>query len=49
VIAGVIKTPVAEVYTNPQHAGVAQAYFADVAAFEREAVSRQSPVVSHQS
>jgi short-subunit dehydrogenase len=35
VIAGVIRNPVAEVYTNPQQAAIAQRYFADVAAFER--------------
>jgi len=35
VIVGVIDNPVAEVYTNPAHAGVAQKYFQDVGAFER--------------
>ncbi|HEY2907223.1 MAG TPA: SDR family oxidoreductase [Vicinamibacterales bacterium] len=49
VIADVIRNPVAEVYTNPQQAVVVQRYFADVAAFERDAISRQSPVVSPQS
>ncbi len=49
VIAGVIRNPVAEVYTNPQQAGIAERYFADVAAFERDVSSRQSPVVSPQS
>ncbi|HEX4682150.1 MAG TPA: SDR family NAD(P)-dependent oxidoreductase [Gemmatimonadaceae bacterium] len=34
IIAGVIDKPVAEVYTNPASAGMAQSYFADVAAFE---------------
>jgi short-subunit dehydrogenase len=37
VIVGVIDRPAAEVYTNPQHAGVAQRYFQDVGAFERGA------------
>jgi short-subunit dehydrogenase len=41
VIANVIKDPVAEVYTNPQQAAMAQRYFADVAAFERDALSRR--------
>jgi short-subunit dehydrogenase len=49
VIADVIRNPVAEVYTNPQHAGVALKYFADVGGFERNAASPQSPVVSPQS
>jgi len=34
-IAGVIDRPVAEIYTNPQHAAIAERYFHDVAAFER--------------
>jgi short-subunit dehydrogenase len=34
VIAGAIRKPVAEVYTNPASAGMARAYFEDVAAFE---------------
>lgn len=49
VIADVIRHPVAEVYTNPQHAAVAQRYFADVGEFERNAVSHQSPAVSPRS
>jgi short-subunit dehydrogenase len=49
VIAGVIRNPVPEVYTNAQQAAIAQRYFEDVAAFERDAASRQSPVVSPQS
>ena len=49
VIAEVIKNPVAEVYTNPQHAAVALKYFADVAEFERNAMpSFQPPVVSRE-
>jgi short-subunit dehydrogenase len=40
VIAGVVKNPVAEIYTNPQHAGVALKYFADVAEFEHASMSR---------
>ena len=39
-VAAIVKAidhPVAEIYTNPQHAtGVVQRYFQDVAAFERE-------------
>lgn len=34
-IAGVIANPVAELYTNPASAPMAQRYFADVGAFER--------------
>jgi short-subunit dehydrogenase len=34
VIAGVIRAPVAEVYTNPASAGMVKAYYEDVAAFE---------------
>lgn len=37
IIAGAIDDPVAEVYTNPASAGMAQRYFADVAAFEAQA------------
>ena len=37
VIAGVIANPVAEVYTNPASAAIAQRYYEDVAAFERRA------------
>ena len=44
VIAGVIRNPVAEVYTNPHHSSVAQKYFADVGAFERDAANREAPV-----
>lgn len=40
IIAGVIANPVAEVYTNPASAAIAQRYFADVAAFERTAGGR---------
>jgi short-subunit dehydrogenase len=40
VIAGAIEHPVAEVYTNAQLAAVAQQYFQDVGAFEREASER---------
>jgi len=39
-IAGAIDHPVAEVYTNAQLAAVAQQYFQDVDAFEREAARR---------
>ena len=35
-IVRAIENPVAEVYTNPQHAGLALRYFQDVGAFERE-------------
>jgi len=34
-VAGVIEKPVAEAYTNPASAAMAQRYFADVGAFER--------------
>jgi len=34
VIAGVIETPVAEIYTNPASAEIVKRYYADVAAFE---------------
>ena len=40
VAAAIVKTidrPVAEIYTNPQHAALAVKYFQDVEAFEREA------------
>jgi short-subunit dehydrogenase len=40
-IAGAIEHPVAEVYTNPQHAAVALEYFKDVGAFERQAAARR--------
>jgi NADP-dependent 3-hydroxy acid dehydrogenase YdfG len=43
VIAGVIADPVAEIYTNPASAAIAQRYFADVAAFERNAVTGGRP------
>jgi hypothetical protein len=36
VIVKAIDAPVAEVYTNPQHAALAVKYFQDVGAFERE-------------
>jgi NAD(P)-dependent dehydrogenase (short-subunit alcohol dehydrogenase family) len=41
VMVGVIDHPVAEVYTNPQHALVVQQYFQDVGAFERRAQAPQ--------
>ena len=40
-IAGVIDTPVAELYTNPKHRDVALRYYQDVGAFEREAAARR--------
>src|SRR3954454_15983873 len=40
-IAGAIEHPVAEVYTNPQHAAVALEYFKDVGGFERQAAARR--------
>jgi short-subunit dehydrogenase len=40
-ILRVIEHPVAEIYTNPQLAGVALEYFKDVDAFEREAAARR--------
>jgi short-subunit dehydrogenase len=39
-IVRVIEQPAAEIYTNPQLAAVAQQYFQDVGAFEREAARR---------
>ncbi|HXT14110.1 MAG TPA: SDR family oxidoreductase [Gemmatimonadaceae bacterium] len=39
IIASAIEHPVPEVYTNPASAGMAQKYFADVAAFEAQGVS----------
>lgn len=39
IIAGVIAKPVPEVYTNPASAGMAQKYFADVAAYEAQGVA----------
>jgi hypothetical protein len=39
-IASVIENPVAEVYTNPVSAPMAQRYFADVGAFEGSMSSR---------
>ena len=42
VIVSAIEQPVAEVYTNPQQAGVALQYFKDVGAFEREAAARRA-------
>ncbi len=39
IIAGAIDNPVPELYTNPASAGMAQRYFADVAAFEAQGVS----------
>ncbi len=41
-IADVIRNPVAEVYTNPASAEVARRYYADVAAFERNAPRPQA-------
>jgi short-subunit dehydrogenase len=41
-IADVIRNPVAEVYTNPASAGLARAYFADVAGFEEKVTQPQS-------
>lgn len=38
IISGVIAEPVAEVYTNPASAALAQRYFADVGAFEAQGV-----------
>jgi short-subunit dehydrogenase len=40
-IVEAIEHPVAEVYTNPEHASVALKYFEDVGAFEREAAARR--------
>jgi short-subunit dehydrogenase len=39
IIAKAIDNPVAEVYTNPASAGMAQKYFADVGAFEAQGVT----------
>ncbi|HKO00300.1 MAG TPA: SDR family NAD(P)-dependent oxidoreductase [Thermoanaerobaculia bacterium] len=39
-IAGLIDRPVAELYTNPASAGLAQRYFEDVAAFEESMRAR---------
>jgi short-subunit dehydrogenase len=36
IVANAIEHPVAEVYTNPASAGMAQRYFADVGAFEAQ-------------
>ncbi|HTE46622.1 MAG TPA: SDR family oxidoreductase [Gemmatimonadaceae bacterium] len=36
IIANVIESPVAEVYTNPASADMARVYFADVGAYERQ-------------
>src|SRR4029077_6675831 len=41
VIASVIDSPVAEIYTNPRQAVIAQKYLQDVEAFEREARGSQ--------
>jgi NADP-dependent 3-hydroxy acid dehydrogenase YdfG len=38
-ILHVIEEPVAEIYTNPEHAAVVQRYFQDVGAFERQAAA----------
>lgn len=40
-IAGVIKNPVAEMYTNPKSAELAQVYFADVGGFEERVASHR--------
>jgi NAD(P)-dependent dehydrogenase (short-subunit alcohol dehydrogenase family) len=40
-IVGVSDQSVAEIYTNPQQAGVAVEYFRDVGAFERQAAARR--------
>ena len=40
-IVSAIEHPVAELYTNPQHAAVALEYFTDVGAFERQATARR--------
>jgi len=40
VIVSVMDTPVAEIYTNPRQAVIAQKYLQDVEAFEREAARR---------
>ena len=40
-IVKAIEHPVAEVYTNPQHAAVALEYFKDVGAFEQQAAARR--------
>ena len=42
-VAGVIERPVAELYTNPASAGMAQRYFEDVGAFEE---SMRAPMTS---
>jgi NAD(P)-dependent dehydrogenase (short-subunit alcohol dehydrogenase family) len=39
-IVKAIEQPVAEIYTNPQHAATVQTYFQDVGAFERAAAAR---------
>ena len=41
-IVGAIDRPVAEVYTNPQHAAIAVRYIQDVGAFEHEMLARQA-------
>jgi len=41
VIASVMDTPVAEIYTNPQQAAIAQKYLQDVEAFERQAAKER--------
>ena len=41
-IADVIRNPVAELYTNPASAEIARRYYADVAAFERNAPRPQA-------
>ncbi len=39
-IAGLLRQPVPELYTNPASAGLAREYFADVAAFEERTAGR---------
>jgi short-subunit dehydrogenase len=41
VIADLIETPEAEIYTNPHHRALTVRYFQDVGAFERDAASRR--------
>ena len=43
IVARVIETPVAEVYTNPASAEMARRYFADVEAFETQGAQGGSP------
>ena len=43
IVAGVIETPVAEVYTNPSSAAMARAYYEDVGAFEAQSANPWAP------